>query len=684
MPFPRPLALCAGLACAGLAFPSLATAAAPSSARDDALAEIGSYRDQARWVDALAAIERAQQQTPDDPLLYRLQVLTLGDIGSAGRAWHLYQARPDLFDDAQKQRLEADYLARRVNWSLAYSKEEDRRLDEAEAALAEMDRYPQRDGLQHDGMPVTQAPLRIRIDRLVLLNRLGRHAQLLAETEQLQQQGHALPDYVLPALGDSLMALQRPTEAIGPLSTAVANDPSRSASRSQLAYAYLESEQAERAIDHLQAWQKDAPTWRRGGGAEPYANWARHEADLNLALIRAYSGDLPAAQHALEARVAIGPANSGLQTALGSVYQMRGWPRRGLERQQMAQTLDPRDVAPRLGMHEAYVQLQRDDLARPLHDALLQQYPDQPGVKRMDRDWRAHRGWRLQAQAEGGRSSGGGGSSPLGSDDLQYRTEVASPVFDDRWRVFAFLDRRAVNFQQQRIDPLWTGAGLRYRFEQADAEAAVVHANDGIGGTGLRAGFGWQFDDHWHASVVAARNDPDASMQARVAGISADSIGVNADYTRDERSRWSMAASRFRYDDGNRRDSLSLAAEQRLLTRSRLLVDGLGSLYTSRGSDDDAPYFNPSRDRSMEIGLRVDQLLWRRYEHHLRHRLTVSVGNYWQHGFGDAFVPTLAYRHEWQFGPGRVLEYGVSWSRPVYDGRRERHIGFDAALRWGQ
>lgn len=47
-------------------------------------------------------------------------------------------------------------------------------------------------------------------------------------------------------------------------------------------------------------------------------------------------------------------------------------------------------------------------------------------------------------------------------------------------------------------------------------------------------------------------------------------------------------------------------------------------------------------------------------------------------------VPSVHYLHEWQFGPGRVLEYGVRWSRPVYDGNRERHIGFEAGLHWGQ
>ncbi|WP_251280421.1 hypothetical protein, partial [Enterobacter hormaechei] len=73
--------------------------------------------------------------------------------------------------------------------------------------------------------------------------------------------------------------------------------------------------------------------------------------------------------------VDIAPGNGGLQSALGSVYMMRGWPRMALQRQQMAHALDPRDIEPRLGMEEAYVALQRDDLARPLHDDLVARYP---------------------------------------------------------------------------------------------------------------------------------------------------------------------------------------------------------------------------------------------------------------------------------------------------------------------
>ncbi|WP_414604117.1 poly-beta-1,6 N-acetyl-D-glucosamine export porin PgaA [Stenotrophomonas sp. FR012] len=670
----RRLALCVGLACTALAWTS---GAAPSD-RDAALAEIGRYRDQARWLDALGAIERASQQQPNDDLLFKLRVLTLGDIGNAWRAWELYQQRPQLFDDAQKQRLEGDYLAKLVVWSLAYSSSEDSRLEEAESTLARMQRY-----VGGEGTPPSQAPLRIRMDRLILLNRLGRHVQVREEARALQAEGHTLPDYVLPAVGDSLMGTLHPEEAIPVLQAAVAGDPARDASHSELAYAYLESEQQEKAIDLLQAWRDKEPAWRWSNGKSPYANWSRYEADLNLAMVRAYSGDLVTAQHDLESMVDIAPGNGGLQSALGSVYMMRGWPRRALQRQQMAHALDPRDIEPRLGMEEAYVALQRDDLARPLHDDLVARYPTQPAVERMDQAWRAHRGWQLKAWTDIGRSSGGGGTSPLGNNDRRYGVEVETPILDDRWRLFALADRRSTDFQDQRIDPLWLGAGVRYRFGQLDAEAAVLRANDHIGDTGLRVGVGWQFNDYWHAGLVAARNDPDASMQARAAGISADSVSAQVDYRRSELTHWMLGASRFRYDDGNHRELFSTSIEQRLLTRPRWLLDGLASAYTSRGSRDDAPYFNPKRDRMVEIGLRIDQQLWRHYERHFRHRLTVSLGDYWQDGFGSALVPTVSYMHEWQLGPGRVLEYGVRWSRPVYDGHRERHIGFEAALRWG-
>ncbi|QDH70402.1 hypothetical protein FKV23_10130 [Lysobacter alkalisoli] len=120
------------------------------------------------------------------------------------------------------------------------------------------------------------------------------------------------------------------------------------------------------------------------------------------------------------------------------------------------------------------------------------------------------------------------------------------------------------------------------------------------------------------------------------------------------------------------------------MTRPHLLVDGLLGGYTSRGSRDDAPYFNPGRDGSLRIGARLDHITWRHYDRHFRQRFTASAGPYWQESHGSAWVPQLRYEHEWRFGIGRLLQYGVNWSRPVYDGVREERLGFDLAFRWGE
>lgn len=673
----KPLALTAALA--GALFGVSGSGMAADAVKEEALQRIGHYRDQGQWLEALAEIERLQQRYPQDDFLHQLQVLTLSDIGIAGRAWQLYQARPHLFDAEQRHRLETDYVSKRVGWSLAYGKSEDTRLDEAHDALAEMQRV-----LDQERLDTASAPLRIRFDRLVLLNRMAQHTQVRDEFLALKQEGRALPDYVLPAVANSLMATQLPEQAIPVLQAAIKAQPERDDLRAELAYAYLENSQERQAIEGLLRWRDEQPPFlRKPGAKQSYQNWARYEADLTLAMIRAYSGELPTAQQELEQLTDAAPGNGGLHASLGRVYQMRGWPRRALERQQMAYTLDPREIQPRIGQFEAYVELQRDDLARPFHDDLLRRYPNQPVVQRMHQQWRAHRGWQLYAYADGGHSSGTG-VSPLGDDDRRYGLEVQSPILDDRWRLVAFADRRSVDYTDQGLNPLRVGAGVRYRFDQMDAELLASHVNDGIGGMGIRAGVGWQFNDQWHIGLSAARNDEEASMQARAAGIDADSMELALTYQRSERTQWSASASRFHYDDGNNRDLLSSSIEQRLLTLPKLQVTGLGNAYLGRGSRNDVPYFNPERDGLAEVGLRIDHKAWHRYERHFSQRLEVSLGSYWQRGHGSALIPRVAYRHEWQIGLGRVLEYGVSWSRPVYDGQRERHIGLDAAIHWGQ
>jgi len=89
MPTQRPLALAAALAAVIATCPSTSVFAAPRHNADtvvgDPLPEIERLREQRQWLPALARIEAAQAARPGDDRLYRLQVLTLADLGGAER-----------------------------------------------------------------------------------------------------------------------------------------------------------------------------------------------------------------------------------------------------------------------------------------------------------------------------------------------------------------------------------------------------------------------------------------------------------------------------------------------------------------------------------------------------------------------------------------------------------------------
>ncbi len=651
---------------------------------EDWVARVDQLRDSAKWMDALAAAENGLVAYPDSPALYRLRVFALSDIGTHHRAYSLYRAKRDIFTKEEASRLEGAELSRRINWSRLYAPDEETRFDEAEAAEATILRFEQ--WAAETGTPT---PPNLRFDRLLLLNKLTRHQEVVDSYHDALANDVPVPVYVLEAVGDSLLTLRYPTEAASVLRRALAADPGNVNLTTLLAYADLERERIDLAVSSMRELTTAQSPWLRASGARvAYQNWNRYDAETAYAMMQAFAEDLPSAQARLEALAVVGPKHSGTQSSLGSVYSFRGWPERALERYRMASTLDERNVESRLGQVATLSELNRYDLARPIHDELLNLYPNSVRVVAMERDWRLGRGWGGRAYGASGRSNGADGksigTSPLGNRDVEYGVEVHGPLYDDRWRWYASNDHRSTDFQGQDIRVHRTDVGVEYAFNHWEARASVGRATDGIGGTGATLAARWRRNDQWLFGGAVRINDPEASLQARGSGISADSVIVNADYSRNERTSAGVSLSQLRYDDGNRRDRVSAAVSHRFISRAHLLVDVLGNAGTSQSNLDDVPYFNPSRDASGEIGVRLDHIGWRRYERRFRERLTASLGTYWQEDFGSHWVPAVRYEHEWRIKTlGSSLLYGASWSRPVYDGNREERVAFDLEYRWG-
>lgn len=657
-----------------------ATYAQTSQASNPTLDLIAEKREAKDWLEALRLINEALAQSPNNPTLHRLQALTLADNGNLFRAWQLYQAHPEWFKPAERERLENGKLARMIVWSRVPGKDEATDLDEANRAREEVEAYLARTDLSQD------AQLRTRIDRLILLDRQRQYPELVQEYEALVDAGHEVPGYALASVGNAFLAMKQPEKAEAIYREALRQDPNNHELAIQHAYSYVEGERFDEATNTLWKLREEEPAWLNQPGSKTYTeNWNRYETEDAYYMVRSYGEELAVANSAYAGMAGIGPANSWLQESLGSVYLRRGWDARALERFQMAETLDERDFQSRIGQVDALMNLQRFDLAMPIHDTLRKQRGGNPHVEMLTHRLDARRGWQAELFYGAGRNSPetSGSASPFGNRDGEAGLRVASPLLNDRWRIVAGDVHRWADFEDGRSRHNQVYLGARYAFDRLWSQFTITQANPSINRVGFDWDNRWRFSDTWEGQFRVARNDADVPLQAYRAGISVDTAQGGLTWIPSDLGYLAASATHGRFSDGNRRNSLQINAWRRLITQPHLMVDGKAGFYTSRNTRMDAPYFNPSSDRSTTIGLRVNHLAWRRYERSFRQLLEVDAGPYWQEGFGSAWVPSVSYRHEWTPSHRWTIGYGINWSRPIYDGVRETRQGFDLYLRWG-
>ncbi len=210
----------------------------------------------------------------------------------------------------------------------------------------------------------------------------------------------------------------------------------------------------------------------------------------------------------------------------------------------MATTIDPLSVQGRVGQVETLMELQRNDLARPIHENLAATHGDALPVKLADKRWNLHQGWQWRVFAGSGRSRGGSGVSPLGNRDSVYGFDIESPLLDDRWRLTAGSVDRSSEFLGDDVHDRRVAVGLRYGFDRLSWHAQANRSFDDVNDTGLSFDLGWRFNDVLDASLGLRKNDPEASLQARRSGITADSASLGLDYHPSELTRLTGTAQR--------------------------------------------------------------------------------------------------------------------------------------------
>lgn len=636
-----------------------------------------------RWIDALAIYERVLQADPRDQGAYRMRALALAELGSAQLAAEAVWRHPDWFRAEERERIENDRLARLVGWADATPVDAAHRYAETDQALAQIGHA------EHEApRQVRWEATRLRADTLIALNRRQRHREVVERYRALGRDGVEVPGYALPAVADSLLALRRPRQAEAVLRQALRSMPGSLDARLLLGYALLEQERFDEAMPLFERLAAEQPAWpRRAGASSGYQNWDRLRADLALATARSAGDDNRAAEAQLRALAAIGPTNAELQAALAAIENRRARPQAALQRDRLALTLDPHQKDARIGLVENARDLDRIDQAEAALAPLRAEYPDDAALARLEDALGRYRGWQVHLAQQWGRGEDrAADASPLGNRDGSRLLEVESPLLGTRWRLGLRARDDWADFQGERVRYRSLGLGTHYRYDRLDLAAYAARTLDDYDrdATAWTLDAGWRFSDAWQGTLGWRRRDPEASLQARRSGVTADGLVLGLRWTPSEQARWDLDLHRLRYDDGNRRDSLELDGSQRLWTRPHLLVDGLLSASAGRaGGARAVDYYNPRRDASLALGLRLEQIGWRRYESAFRQRLELAAGPSWQAGHGMRWVPSLGYRHRWSLGDGSALDYGLRWSRPVYDGVRSQYLGLDLDFRWG-
>ncbi len=651
---------------------------------DGTQAAISALREAGKFSEALQQVQAWIARAPGNADAERLQVLVLADMGASEQAWRLMQREPQRFAAHERERIEGDRIAAHIRWGGTFAADSRYQDDEATRALTLL-----RNTQSARPRTTTWESTRIRVDALSALNRLQRHVEVADGYKALVDEDIDVPAYILPTVADSLLVLRRPEAAAQVLQQALRSGQGAVSTQLLLAYAWVEQERFDLAIPLLERLAAEQPAWpRRPGALRGYENWDRYGVDTTRAMVASFAQDNAAAERSLRALLAVAPADAGLHAAMASVESRRGRPTSALQQDAIALNLDPRSADARAGRIDALLTLQRPGPAAEALDDLRTYHPHDPRIARIQRQLELHRGWQaaLETDRARSRSMGDGTSaSPLGSRDGSLKASLQSPLLRERWRIALVARDEWAALADQRVRYQAFGAGLRYRHDRLGASLDMLRSTDHFDADmTLLLDMDWRFSDAWTGHAGARRNDPEASLQARQQGITANAVQFGARYSPVDTTRIEARLGQLRYSDGNRRLQGGIDAEYRLSSAPHRVTEGLVSLQASHsGSRSPPAYFSPSRDASAVVGMRLDHIGWRRYERSFRQLLEVTAGPYWQQGHGTGWVPSIAYRHHWAPVQGQQVGYGLTWSRPLYDGQRESRIALDLSWQWG-
>lgn len=264
--------------------------------------------------------------------------------------------------------------------------------------------------------------------------------------------------------------------------------------------------------------------------------------------------------------------------------------------------------------------------------------------------------------------------------NVEWRAAVkATQEFADRLRVYGrYLAVRAADprFATGDLNRVGMGAIWRpdstttltgaYAWDLARADESGAQLTAEYAPTGL-----------WVGRLSYDRYSEDVPLRAKAQGISTDRKEAGVDYhTADWKWEAGTSVSGFAFSDSNQRTQFSGYAGYATELKPRREQRFTLGLYQSRNTlpAGSTVYYNPVADQTVSLNYKLTHIRDSRFRRLVDH-IRVSVGLYAQESYGTNPVYGVAYEQEIEPGARSALNWRISLSSNVYDGRRETGLG---------
>ncbi len=616
------------------------------------------------WLAALADYQQLKRMLPDDKSAVREQFFALQYVRAEYAAGNIMADHEQLFSAHDRAMLLLNQAAEKLRWSTDAARD----FNETKLlAFQALEMQIQALDLLGTGPAKNNWPAPVLNDLAITLRNLRQMDSVKAIYQSLLDRGE-VPNYVRQAAAGAMLDRRYPDRARELYRQIAEQEPDNFHAHIGLFYSYVEEEDFDNAYRLIDELFEKEPVFQTFADKK-YRTHNDRYLDLGVytILARYYGDQLEEAWSRIDTLISNAPLNDWLYEIRGQISNSREWYRQALYDFHYASLLDPDNLNARAGEIASLLLLRQYDRARPMLNAIRQQFPDEHPTRRLEKEWKFSRKPEYWGDITYGSSSG----PKLDGDGMLISGELLSSPINDSLYIDA-LYRYAWNeiiegeetFQRYSL-------GLNYHLVNWDFLGRVTYNNSSLDEIGGSVQGIWTPDDYWRLTLAGERFSVDTPLRALYHGIRSDSISASLNYRWSEQRDLFLAAQGSSFTDNNDRIAGSAVLRQRLVDIPHVDIDGRIEAYGSANSRRDTPYFNPESDFSLLGAFHLDHVYYRHNDHLLAQQIDVGYGFYDQKGYGSRWIGHIRYEQRYKFTPWVEILAGIEFGQNVYDGQAE-------------